>query len=396
MPDSDIEYDYLIDSETDVSPILLEFKEHFDIMLGDDINRDGSFLETNLNDFIHYINSVSKPAKAVSTLQIQAYSLYVLAVCVSHTEKVEALSDEFYSDKYFPLIYSALTNHLSAFKRMLSSHESQIYKFIENKAADIVGFSLAVYNLSPNVIKADTQKIFFKTFFLETSPFNIQDPTSYYHTQLQYIYYEYIKTKTQGLVPIEDLLELKEANKISAYSRLSIYEQGVRNHRIKTMCLKSDTLKEIDRNYDRLRGRILSNKFVSLFKQSTGIELKDNKTTLIYLNSLNLTALEKAYPLVCKLLRSIRVRSDIDLFNDDEKLEIRDIIYHTTLGKLRSQLGTKVSSKLASHLAQSVTLDLVTGEYIDPRTMSRVIVNSKVFISQFQRFLLNVLESLEV
>ncbi len=390
-----VEIDYEISDQVSDINTLEKYKEQFDKMLGIDISTTGEFLEDNLRDFIQYINSTSSPASTPSPAHQQAYALYVLAICSLGETPRSELTDEFYTTRYFPLLYSALSNYMPPFRKLLATQDSRIYEFVEEKASDIVGFSLAVYNLSANVIKSDTQKIFLKTFFIETSPYNIQDIHTYYYTQLQYIYYEYIKNKTKGLVPIEDLIELQQVSKISSYSRLSIYEQGIRNHRIKLMCHNSDTLKEIDRNYDRLRGRIISNKFVSLFKQSSGVSIHDDKTTLVYLNSMNLSALEEAYPLVCKLLRSIRVKSNIELFNDIEKLEIRDTIYHTTFNKLKPTLGSKVSNKLASHLAQSVTMDLVSGEYIDPRTMSRVTVNSRVFISQFQKFLLTVLESLE-
>lgn len=385
------ESDFITTYNDTVTPTLEMFLEPFDKMIGDDLFETQNIIKDNLRDFVNYINAIGTPAS--TTLHNQAYVLFVVATCI-HSRISKYDEDVFYDEYYFPVLYSLLSTHLDTLRRMLTQQDTKIYTHIEDRASDVIGFSLTVYNLSANIIKVDTRKIFLKTFFIETSPCNIPDLQTYYYIQLQYIYYEYIKNKTQGLIPIDELVGLQQQQTFSTYSRSSIYEFGIRNHRIKMMCSNSETLQTIDRNYDKLRTKIVPNQFITLFKQSTGMELKDSKTATVYLNSMNLTDLEKSFPLICKLLRAVHVISEKESFTDVEKVSIRDSIFVTTKNRLESRVGEVSASKIASGLAISICNDLVSGEYIDPRTMTRIRISSSVFTSQLQKFLNSILDSL--
>jgi len=385
------ESDFIETYDDTVTPTLGLFLDQFDMLVGDDLFKDNDIIESNLTAFINYVNSTGHHAP--TQLHQQSYSLFVVAVCiVSRISRYD--EDIFYEKYYFPILYSMLSKQLGVLRRLLAQHDTRIYTHIEDKASDVIGFSLTVYNLSANVIKVDTRKIFLKTFFIETSPCNIPDLQSYYYLQLQYIYYEYIKNKTQGMIPIDELIGLQQQSSFSSYSRSSIYEFGIRNHRIKSMCANSETLQAIDKNYDKLRDRILPNQFITLFKQSTGMTIHDSKTATVYLNSMKLNDLEDEFPLICKLLRSIHVASDSDIFTDQEKTSIRDNIFITAKNKLESRVGSVSATKIASGLATTISSDLVSGEYIDPRTMTRIKLSSNVFTMQFQKFLNKILDSL--
>jgi len=385
------ESDFMETYDDTITPTLELFLDQFNTMVGNDLFNDDDIIDANLNAFINYISSVGHHSP--TQLHQQSYILFVVAICiVSRVGQYD--ESEFYEKYYFPVLYSMLSKQLGILRRLLSQHDSKIYDHIEDKASDVIGFSLTVYNLSASVIKVDTRKIFLKTFFIETSPCNIPDLHSYYYLQLQYIYYEYIKNKTQGLIPIDELIGLQQNNTFTSYSRSSIYEFGIRNHRIKTMCSNSETLQAIDKNYDKLRDRILPNQFITLFKQSTGMTIHDSKTATVYLNSMKLDDLEDEFPLICKLLRSIHIASDSDIFTDQEKISIRDNIFITAKNKLEPRVGSVSANKIASGLATTISSDLVSGEYIDPRTMTRIKLSSNVFITQFQKFLNKTLDSL--
>jgi len=373
-----------------ITPVVEQFIEPFNKVLGDDLFNTGKVINENVRDFISFIRSTGPSFNTIA--HQQSYDLFVVAVCMM-TRLKKFDETEFYEDYYYPMLYSMLSDHLDTFRRLLSKHDSKIYEHIEEKASDVIGFSLAVYNLSSNIIKVDTRKIFLKTSFLEASPTTIPDIQTYYYLQLQYIYYEYIKSKTQGLIPIDELVGLQQQS-FSNHSRSSIYEYGIRNHRIKMMCSNSDTLQTISNNYDKLRKSILPNKFITLFKQSTGMDIKDSKTVTVYLNSLNLSDLEKEFPLICKLLRAVHVTSKVDSFTDAEKVSLRNVIYLGTKTILEPKIGEQSSQQIAASLAMTVCNDLVTGEYIDPRSMTKIKISSNVFTSQFQKFLKIILEDI--
>jgi len=370
------------------------YEQEFYEMIGKGIASGDYSISGNLKIYLKHVFNNGCPA-ANSKAVYQAYLLYSVCVNLVEYRKYFNTDDEFYSNLYMPYVYHILSEETADFRKMMLALESKAYSHISEKAATIIDFSLVLHNISKHIIKSDTQQIFFKTTFIEISPTELDRASDYFFSSLQYIYYNYIKSKTTGVIPIDSLLEVKNAICIKNESRYTIYDHGLRSYQIQRICSKSDTLRTISENFDELKTSIISNRLLYILKSSYFPEMKDEKALLLKANSsdFNLAVLETEVPLICRLLRAIHIKSDTSIhLNNPTIMYIKESLYSTINDWMLTRMSKDSSQEISAALSVSLSKEILTGSYVDPQSLLQIEFSGNVFATQFQRFIILMLE----
>jgi len=382
-----------IQLEENKSPI---YEQEFYELIGKRIAGGDYTISYNLKMYLKHVSNNGCPA-AHSKAVFQAYLLY--SVCINLVEYRKYFNDDsdFYSELYMPYVYHILSEETADFRKMMLALESKAYSHISEKAATIIDFSLVLHNISKHIIKSDTQQIFFKTTFIEIAPTELDRASDYFFSSLQYIYYNYIKSKTTGVIPIDSLLEVKNAICAKNESRYTIYDHGLRSYQIQRICSKSDTLRSISENFDTLKSSIISNRLLYILKSLYFPEIKDEKALLLKVNSsdFNISMLETEVPLICRLLRAIHIKSDTTIqLSNPSIMFIKESLYSTINDWMATRMTEDSSQEISAALSVSLSKELLTGSYIDPQSLLQIKFDSKVFATQFQKFIILILEQI--
>jgi len=373
---------------------LLKYEQKFYELIGKEIANGNNRISCNLELYLKYVSNTSCPA-AHSKAVHQAYLLYTVCINLFEYRKYFEDDSEFYTELYMPYVYHILSDDSKEFRKMMVTLETKAYNHIAEKAATIIDFSLVLHNISVDIIKADTQQIFFKTTFVEVSPVELDKTSDYFFSALQYIYYNYIKSKTNGMIPINDLDDVKKAICPKHESRYNIYDHGLRSYQIQRICMKSDTLTSIAENFDDLKSSVISNQLLRLLKSSYFPDINDEKMLLLKANSsdFNISVLETEVPLICRLLRAIHIRSDTPIHLTANSIKhINDSLYTTVNSWMSSRMSADHSREISAALSVSLSKEILTGVYIDPQTLHKIEFKGNVFAEQFQTFVMLMLD----
>lgn len=332
----------------------------------------------------------------------QFHVLYLLAkALLNYNSAVLNLNqNEFYEKIYYPNLINTISIHFETCKKTINNLIRNVFKEVEDESKNAIDFYLVFYNSEPSIIQNDVIGIFLKGMFLDMDPLEVKDLRNYYLSVFRYLFFSYLKNRTTGLLNNDevDLSFLTEENALMVSSRYRIYENAVRLSQVQELCLGSDSLNTISKNYDGLKNQVITNELQKLYQCIVVKDPTQDKKSLALksnIESYNLLQIKSKFPIIYKLLRSVQVHSQNDSsFSEQDKVLIYSTVYNVVYSKFKKKLDRPKAQYFATNISKNLTASLVGGRFIDPHNLENVSLKGHTFVTQLKSFLNIILESI--
>jgi len=393
-------YDNLFDST-----IFLELERLFVIKNKYNAISDKIVVNNSLVLFFEkvFIMSCPRILKKIVAEQ-QMYLLHILAISLYRYNQriLKMKEEEFIQNIFIPNLMAACAKSLINARRLIQKLIRKAYIVIEDKSKNIIDFYVELHNQDSNFIKNDIINLFLKNIIIKFDPLNIDDIESFYQSIIQRMFFFYLKAKTSGDID-DDLNHLyneeKNINVISSRSR--IYEEALYLTQMQKMCSESTSAEQISKQYDRMKGIVLSNEIQKLYlysKSKQKYDLNQGKTVMIKTyDSINeLESFKYKIPIIYRLLRSVHVLSEKSSFLPSDVDKIRDIVYVIIHNKFKNIFSEDIIIPLVRKISNNTVNSLVEGEFIDMLTLTKIDITGTKFIDQLRIFLELTLSSVNL
>jgi hypothetical protein len=300
---------------------------------------------------------------------------------------------------YLPNIINILINKFDGCKKILSRDIKTIYKQIKNACENVIDFYLVFYNSEPNIIQNDILNIFLLKIFREHNPLDINNLREYYDSLLRYLFYSYLKSKTDGFIE-SDLSPVitKEEHFINQSVRSKLYNNGIKISEILQLCHESTTLKNINNKYYSIKYNILTNELQKIYSMILNKDsLEDPKLLLLLANSekcINLNIIKSKCPIIYKILRCLHIdnhKKVSDTFLNQVQKSIHDTLYINFNGSI----SNSTLLPLIDNISKKISSSLCFGSYMDILTLEIMDIENVNFLIQLNTFFNIVLSEID-
>jgi len=369
---------------------------------------DTNFEETVLIDLekidiiFEKLNQFKYLEISTSSVDIQKfYLLYLFSnLLVNHLDlhynyEQNKINNEF----YLPNIINVLVNKFDSCKKILSRDIKTIYNQIKSSCENVLDFYLVFYNSEPNIIQNDILNIFFLKIFREHNPLDINNLREYYDSLLRYLFYSYLKSKTDGFIE-SDLSPVitKEEHFINQSVRSRLYNNGIKISEILQLCHQSTTLKNINDKYYSIKYKILSNELQKIYSIILNKDsLEDPKLLLLLANSekcINLNIIKNKCPIIYKILRCLHIDNNkrvSDTFLKQVQKNIHDVLYINFNGTI----SNSILLPLIDNISKKISNSLCFGSYMDILTLEIMDIENVNFLIQLNTFFNIILSEID-
>jgi len=355
---------------------------------------------TNIQIIIDLINNYLPISMLnVDSIIKEIYVLYVFSYLLRTANIDLNLKDsEFLEKIYYPTLVYILAYFLRKASKFFQACIRSSYNEAKVKLEKPLLFYITFYNSEYIVIKNDIINIFLNNMIFDINPLELNiNYREYYTSVFQYIFHLYLDTRSSGL--IDDNIELssdQDENTLS--SRYNIYKNGIRRTQIQLMCNESATLKKIYSNFNKVKNDIIANELQKLYtiiidKNS----LIDNKMLILKFNmeDENLLHISKQFPLIYKLLRSIKIKTNTTKYNSYDKTLIKETLKNSIYLKLHKYINDEHASILAEAMSLRIEQSITEGSFLDPYTLTTLEVRGSMFLKQLSLFINMILDHID-
>lgn len=327
----------------------------------------------------------------------EIYVLYVF----SHLLKISnnKLSEcDFLEKVYYPNLIYLLAYFLQKASKFFQASIRKIYNDSKEKLEKSLIFYITFYNSEFIVIKNDIVNIFLNNMIFDINPLEINATyKEYYISVFRYIFYLYLDRQSSGLID-QDTELLSDQDDITLSSRYNIYKNGIRRTQIQVMCNESATLKKIYSNFNKVKNDIISNelqKMYSIIVDKNSVI--DNKLMILKFNmeDENLLHISRQFPLIYKLLRSIKIKTDSTQYSIYDKNLIKDSLKNSIYLKLYNHVSEDNAIMLAEAISMKLEQSITEGAYLDPYTLTTLEIRGAMFLKQLSLFINMVLDHID-
>jgi hypothetical protein len=301
---------------------------------------------------------------------------------------------------YLPNIINILITKFDSCRKILFRDIKTIYKQVEQACQSVVEFYLLFYNSEPNVIQNDILNIFFIKIFREHNPLNVDDLREYYNSLLRYLFYSYLKSKTDGFID-SDLSPVisKEERFINQSVRSKLYNNGIKISEILELCHESPTLKTINKKYYSVKYNILTNELQKIYSLILNKDsLEDPRLLLLLTNSercINLEHIKKKIPIIYKILRCIHI-DDGKSLSPEFMDQVQKVIYSILFIHFNGNLSEDMLLPMIDSISKKITTSLCSGSYMDILTLEIMNIENSNFLIQLRTFFNIILNEIEL
>ncbi|MFW6219392.1 MAG: hypothetical protein ACOC33_00860 [bacterium] len=310
------------------------------------------------------------------------------------------LSDrDFRAKLLYPNIIYILIRLSPNARSFLQKIIGKVYNEINKKSSIIKAHINSLY-LDENLIKSDVLYSFLGNGLKKLDPLQVNNLFGFYTQVFRNIFHYYFKAD-QGMKAkmynICDMQDMMSSSLYSAPMRLSIYRDILYNHQVERMYKKSPTISQIYYNFSIFQNIVISNEFQNMyFSTNTDISVLNNdEYKLIKFYSDDLTRKEfieslKKLPLIYQLLRCIHISyPGVKAYNE---LNIKpDLVQNAVLEELmypfKNFFHENVIYDILTTISENFTLNILSGEYINPLTLSTTKIEHVSFIIQLKKFI---------
>lgn len=370
----------------------------------DIISKLSSSNETTISDnenIIKILNLISEyfPIKNISSDVIikEIYILYIYSYLLFNlNSNLKLKESEFLETVYYPNLIYILAFHLKNASKFFQKLIRLVYKEAKVKLETVLMFYVTFYNSEYIVIKNDIINIFLNNMIFDINPLELDDYKSYYLSVFQYIFYLYLERQSSGIIDQE--IQISSGQDLSLSSRYNIYKNGIKITQIQSMCHESSTLKKIYSNFNKVKTDIISNELQKLYTVMVeGNDMTDDKMLILKFNMEDekLIDIQKKYPLIYKLLRSVKIKSTETGYSNYDKLMIKDALRTSIYLKLKMHMNETHSSILADAISIKLEQSITSGRYLDPYTLTTLEVRGTMFLRQLSLFINMILDHID-
>lgn len=364
-------------------------------------NNDSAVVDgVNVGKTLELINNYC-PLSIINVDSIikEIYLLYVFSHLLRMSSSDLNYTDADFLEKiYYPNLIYVLAYFLTKASKFFQSSIRKIYNESKEKLEKTLLFYITFYNSEYIVIKNDVINIFLNNMLFDINPLELNaNYKEYYNSVFQYIFYLYLDRQSSGL--IDENFELSSnQDEITLSSRYNIYKNGIRRTQIQLMCNESATLKKIYSNFNKVKNDIISNELQKLYtiiidKNS----LIDNKMLVLKFNmeDENLLTISKQFPLIYKLLRSIKIKTNDNRYNNYDKSLIKETLRNSIYLKLHKYINEDHAALLAEAMSLRIEQSITEGSFLDPYTLTTLEVRGSMFLKQLSLFINMVLDHID-
>jgi len=331
--------------------------------------------------------------KISSEQQIYLLHIFGITLCRYNERKLNIENDKFIQNIFIPNLMTACAKSLINARRLIQKLIRKSYIIIENKSKDIIDFYVELHNQDINIVKHDIIYLFLRNIIIKFDPLSIDDIESFYQSIIQRMFFFYLKAKTSGDMDDDiNYLYNDDRNVDIISSRCRIYEEALYLCQIQKMCNESTSAEQISKQYDRMKGIVISNEIQKLYlysysKQKYGEQ--QNKTVMIktYESLEELETFRYKVPIIYRLLRSIHVISETPTFSQSDIERIKNIIYIILYDKFKDVFADSIVMPIIKKISNNMVASLVEGEFIDMLTLTKIDISGTKFVQQLQIFL---------
>lgn len=325
----------------------------------------------------------------------EIYILYVFSYLFHDVYKLINFTESVFLEKiYYPNIINMLNYYFINANKYFKKIIKDIYNESKSHNYEPLLFCINFYSLNYDTIKNNVINIFLKNVIFDINPFEIENYRSYYYSTFQYIFCLYL----EGQSFVDEDIQVSLGQDLSLSSRFNIYKNGLKITQIQAMCCESATLKAIHLNFNKVKHDIISNELQKLYTIVVDKnEITDNKMLLLKFNMEDdyLIDIEKNYPLVYKLLRSLKVQNKSSVYTHYDKVMIRDALKKTLLSKFKMHLEETHAKLLSDAISMKLQQSITEGTYLDPYTLAVLEIRGSKFLKQLSSFINLILENVE-
>jgi len=210
--------------------------------------------------------------------------------------------------------------------------------------------------------------------------------------ELRTLVTHYLKVRVEGIVDIRTDFLIRNDDVEITSNRLQIYDSGYKEYYVQLLCSQSDTVRKILRNFNEIKSQVIDNELqVLFFKYLCDVPFSPDLYSYLYMhdnNSLDLSYIKENFPLIYKLLRSVKIRSNEKILNDEEVQYLRNRVSRILSKKFSKAFkDSKYINEIIGRISTNLCNSMSKGTYLDPLTLNKTTIVSEVFIKQFCDFL---------
>lgn len=300
----------------------------------------------------------------------------------------------------YPNVIYVLIRMCPSARKFLQNTIKRVYNEINRTSNSLIKAHASSIYLDKDVIKTDILYEFLGNGLRKLDPLAVNNLTGFYIKVFRNIFYYYFKKEQQlhaSLSNVWDIHELIDQNKSHSPTRLSLYKDILYDVQVERMYKRSPTISQIQYNFNIFRNIVLNNEFQSLyFSTQTDVNLLDNdEYKLMKFYDDDLMDYEfikeiKKLPIIYQLVRCIHLQNpNAKAYNEmSVKPEmVHDAIVEELMHPFKNFFREDVVYDIISQIAANFTTSILSGEYINPMTLSTTKINHVTFIIQLKKFI---------
>lgn len=386
-----------------------EYNLLYDIMGDDLIQLTQNSVKSAQTVKLKNINTYIRKFKSLHSLILLPHSDVVKELYLLHetaksldqfNENVLGLSNQkFRAQILYPNIIYILIRLSPNARSFLQKMIKKIYNEINKSSAGIMNAHTSSIYLDKEVIKTDVLYEFLGNGLKKLDPLEVRNINGFYAKVFRNIFYYYFKKEQQMHASMRDIWDMNGVLDTNFHNptRLSIYKDVLHNIQTEKMYKRSPTISQIYYNFSIFQNIVMNNEFQSIyFSTNTDVSILDNdeyKLMKFYDDdSMNNALIEelRKLPIIYQLLRCIhinnpKVRAYNEMFIKPKNVQyaIVDELLYPFKNFFHENFIYDIITKIASNFTENI----LSGEYINPLTLSTVKIDHISFIVQLKKFI---------
>jgi len=365
----------------------------FDNLISTDFHISSLLIEQDIDNIISSLEKFKYYELQVLPIETKNfYILYLFAnLLTEHLKDIyDIIDDKIYLNNII------ITSKFQDCKKILASNIRSTYKEVKQICKEVHDFYIIFYNSDSSLIQSEILNIFLLQIFREHDPLNVVDLREYYKSLLRFLYYSYLKDKTDSKVE-EDLSPVisREERYILESSRSKIYNNGIKKTEIQKLCNESPVLKRINDNTYKIKNNILQNELQNIYLMSNR---NDPRLSILLIN-FNPTIKSEDLRLKCgviyRLLRALHIDDGYQIKNEYYE-SARKSIYASFYVHFNGIVNEEILIPAITSISDKLTKSLCIGSYLDILTLEKIDIEHPNFPIQLRTFFSLLLKDIDL
>lgn len=348
-----------------------------------------------MSDFLEKAFTISCPRILKFTIaKQQLYLLHAFSSLLVKFNDTELQSDNFYEKIYLPNILCLCSKKFTDTRRFISRQIQKTYDELYKKLLSTGDLFDEFQSMDQIRIKHDLTYLFLKDVIPKFDPISIVDIEEFYIVLLQRILFFYLKSRVSNQNDLEEPEQKRESmySGVVVSERYKIYEEALYLAQVQNVCNSSSAVQRISDNYDKIKSLILPHELQKLYilSKSNGNSKKFlSNQKMIFIRTQfelsNTDVINKEFPQISKLLRSVHIKSDTPSISNIQYLN--ETIYNTLYSRFKNILDESVLVPVIRKITDNLVSSITVGEFIDVITMNKVNIYEIKFVKELVAFL---------